>query len=68
MSKSKKRGLRIGNYLITPLGIGSIIAILAIIVVAVVLSSGGADVQKTPVATSSPTPEVTATPEATATP
>lgn len=79
MSKSnKKRGLRIGHYRITPLGIGTFSALLLIIVavavVAVLGNTGVIDLEKipflapTPTPTPSPTPEPTATPVPTPTP
>ncbi len=72
MSNSRKKGLRIGKYRITPLGIGVLVAVLAAVIIAVVLSLTGdkADrLGKAPAApTASPTAEVQATPTPTAKP
>ena len=72
MSNTGKKGLRIGKYRITPLGIGVLVAIVAVIVVAVVLSLTGdkADrVSSTAVTpTASPTAEVQSTPTPTVQP
>lgn len=69
MAKSKK-GLRIGNYRITPLGIGTLVAILLIIaavVVLLVLNPFGEDGVKL-FSRPTPTPEPTATVAPTPTP
>ena len=60
---AKKKGLRIGNYRITPLGIGTLVAILLIIaavVVLLVLNPFGEDGMKL-FSQPTPTPEPTAT-------
>lgn len=70
MSNSKRRGIRIGHYRITPLGVGVLVALLAVIIAAVVLLVGGTDfvgkqtVTNTPAPTAVPTVEPTATVEA----
>ena len=68
MSK-KNRGLRIGNYRITPLGLGTLIAILLIIAAAIVLvfanpfgHEGGSYYTRL---TATPTPEPAPAPEPT---
>ena len=72
MSKSRKKGLKIGKYRITPLGIGVLLAILAAGVAAVVLSVTGdrTDLISQPKATptAAPTAEIQATAVPTAKP
>ena len=73
MAKSKK-GLRIGNYRITPLGIGTLVAILLIIVAIVVLlvlnpfGEDGLKLFSQPTPTPEPTATVAPTPVPTPTP
>ena len=71
MSKSN-RGLRIGNYRITPLGLGALAVILVIIIAIVVLlvvnSFGGNDASKVFVNQPSPSPSETPVPTPTPTP
>ena len=72
MSKKKKKGLRIGNYRIKPLGLGVLAAIVLIIVAIIVLvfgnpfgNEGGSYYTRL---TATPTPEPTAVPTPTPTP
>lgn len=73
MAKSKK-GLRIGNYRITPLGVGTLIALLLIAVIVVALlvlqpfGEGGASLFAKPTPTPTPTPVVTPEPTPVPTP
>lgn len=72
MAKSKK-GLRIGNYRITPLGLGVLavllLIIIAVVVLVVVQPFGGEDgISLFSRATPTPTPTVTPTPTPTPTP
>lgn len=73
MAKSKK-GLRIGNYRITPLGIGVLVAILLIIAAVVVLlvlnpfGEDGIQIFSRPTPTPEPTPVVTEAPTPVPTP
>ena len=71
MSKSN-RGLRIGNYRITPLGLGTLAAILVILIAIVVLlvvnPFGGSDAAKVNVNQPSPSPSVTPVPTPVPTP
>lgn len=73
MAKSKK-GLRIGNYRITPLGIGTLVAILLIIAAVVVLlvlnpfGEDGVSLFSKPTPTPEPTATIAPTPTPTPTP
>lgn len=75
MSKSKKRGIRIGHYRITPLGIGTIVVLLVAIALAVALPMINKDLttdaENQQVVSNNPTPtaevSASASPEATAT-
>lgn len=71
MSNSKRRGIRIGHYRITPLGIGTIAALVIIIAAVPILLSlnGGAnDNSVKQLASNTPVPSATAEVEATAKP
>ena len=76
MAKKKKRGLRIGAYRITPLGLGVLIAIVVIIAAAAVLvfanpfghEGGSYYTRLTATPTPEPTPVPTPTPSPTPTP
>lgn len=69
MSNSNKRGLRIGHYRITPLGIGVIVALLIIIAAVAALiivnAAGGTDRPAASGAVSTPEPSPSASAEAT---
>lgn len=68
----RKKGLRIGPYRITPMGLGvlgALVVVIAAIVAAVALLGGGDDAQRTAVeATRAPMAEATAIPAPTAAP
>ena len=72
MSNSRKKGLRIGHYRITPLGIGVLVALVAAVAVGVVMTvtGGTADrlTQTVSAPTASPTAEVQVTPTPTVKP
>lgn len=72
MSNSRKKGLRIGKYRITPLGVGVLVAILLAVVAAIVLAVTGDKAdrlsQTVSAPTASPTAEVQVTPTPTAKP
>lgn len=73
MSSSKRRGIRIGHYRITPLGVGTLAALVVIIAAVVVLLTfgKGMDTESKQLASSTvaPSPSATAEPaEPTATP
>ena len=80
---NRKRGVRIGNYLITPLGVGTIIALIVIIAAVIVLfvvkpfgldlfpdnsKTTAAKVSATPGVSVAVAPTATATPVPTASP
>lgn len=70
MSKSRKKGLRIGKYRITPLGVGVLVALLLAAAAAVAFSLAGGKIDLLGIVPSAPTATPTAAPtaEPTATP
>lgn len=68
MSSSRKKGIRIGKYRITPLGVGMLVALIAVIIVAVVLSLTGDKADRVSKTFSGPTASPTAEAQASSTP